>query len=308
MNIGDMAPALVVLAAGTGSRYGGLKQMDAIGDGGEALLDYSVYDALEAGFGRVIFIIRHAIEADFKSIVLSRMERRVPFTLVYQENDSLLPPELAVRARTAGRVKPWGTAHALLCAAEAIDQPFCVINADDFYSREAFVVMARFLAESGREDGAFVPYKLAKTLSPLGTVTRGVCAVTGGRLGTIEELTAIQRQADGRIINTFEDGSTRVLDDDTPVSMNFWGFPPRILPYVREYVASFLAEHGGEVKSECYLPMAAGKFIADGVLTVHALASDADWFGVTYKEDRELVAAKIRALIQAGVYPARLWG
>ncbi|MCL1817761.1 MAG: hypothetical protein FWG35_02435, partial [Spirochaetaceae bacterium] len=174
MDAGEKKPVLVILAAGMGSRYGGLKQMDAIGSGGEVILDYSVFDALRSGFGKVVFVIRRAMEADFRGAVLSRMEGRVPYELAFQELESHVPPGAAERAR--GRTKPWGTAHALLCAADKIAAPFCVINADDFYGREAFTVMGKFLAEDSGE-GAIVPYRLAETLSGRGTVSRGVCTV-----------------------------------------------------------------------------------------------------------------------------------
>jgi hypothetical protein len=323
----NKGPALVVLAAGVGSRYGGLKQMDAIGEGGEALLDYSVYDALRCGFSKIIFIIRRDIEADFKSHVLERMKGKVPYSLAYQEADSFIPADIAAYARAAGRTKPWGTAHALLCAAEQIDVPFCVLNADDFYSKEAFEVMGAYLSDIQLSDvhlsdtqffnthlpdthiteGALTPYKLERTLSARGTVARGVCGIENGYLKKIDELKALERRADGVIINTYDDGSTREFGGDTPVSMNFWGFPPSILPHFKTYFDRFLEVSGRELKSECYLPLAAGKFIDDGLLKIRALPADADWFGVTYKEDRAEVKEKIRALTKAGVYPPRLW-
>lgn len=300
-------PVLVVLAAGVGSRYGGLKQMDAIGEGGEALLDYSVYDALRCGFTKIIFIIRHDIEADFTNLVLSRMKGRAPYALAYQEADAFIPADIAAHAQSAGRTKPWGTAHALLCASEQIDAPFCVLNADDFYSKEAFEVMGAYLSDTNITEGALTPYKLERTLSERGTVTRGVCGIENGYLKKIDELKALERTADGGIINTYDDGTTQTFGDDTPVSMNFWGFPPSILPHFKTYFDGFLAASGRELKSECYLPLAAGKFIDDGILKIRALPADADWFGVTYKEDRSEVKEKIRALTKAGAYPPRLW-
>jgi hypothetical protein len=298
-------PILVLLAAGMGSRYGGLKQMDAMGKGGEALMDYSVYDALRSGFTKVVFIIRHDIEADFRSLVLSRMEGKVNYELAFQDPGSLIPPELAAHAKQLGRTKPWGTAHALLCAEGCIDAPFVVLNADDFYSREAFAVMGKYLAQNVSE-GALVPYCLEKTLSPLGTVTRGVCRIRDGYLDTIDELKAIGRTGD-LIVNTFEDGARQNLLPDTPVSMNFWGFPLSIFPHLHRYFGEFLAKSGKELKSECYLPLAADWFIREGLLKIRSLEANADWFGVTYKEDRSEVQGKITALTRAGVYPERLW-
>jgi hypothetical protein len=288
-----------------GSRYGGLKQMDKIGGGGEALLDYSVYDALRSGFERVVFIIRRDFEADFKELVLGRMGSSVKYDLVYQELDSLIPPDMLAESRRIGRTKPWGTTHALLCAEAAADAPFTVINADDFYGREAFAVMGQYLS-GGISDGAIVPYRLEKTLSARGTVTRGVCVIRDGRLNSVEELKAIEEK-DGLIFNTGDDGVRRNLAPDTPVSMNFWGFPPGIFPPLRRYFEDFLAASGKELKSECYLPMAADWLIKNKLLTIRALNADSAWFGVTYKEDRDAAAARIAELTARGVYPERLW-
>jgi UTP-glucose-1-phosphate uridylyltransferase len=222
-------PILVVLAAGMGSRYGGLKQMDKIGKNGEVLLDFSVYDAVKSGFEKVVFIIRHDIEKDFRELVLARMGSKVKWELAFQDPDSLIPPDIFEAAQKAGRTKPWGTGHALLCAAEKIDAPFTVLNADDFYGREAFAVMCKHLSGPDAAVSAIVPYRLDKTLSPQGTVTRGVCEVKDGYLTCVDELTAIEKAPsiegkDGRIFNTAPDGSIRELAPETPVSMNFWGF------------------------------------------------------------------------------------
>jgi hypothetical protein len=301
-----LKPILVVLAAGIGSRYGGLKQMDKIGADGEALLDYAVYDALRSGFGKVVFIIRRDIEADFKDIVLARMGNKVPFELVYQEQDSLIPPAILAAAKKIGRTKPWGTAHALLCAEKTLDAPFAVLNADDFYGKEAYEVMGRYLSGAVTE-ASIVPYKLEKTLSPIGTVTRGVCTVANGYLSSVDELLLIKREPDGRIYNTFPDGTKRELAPDTPVSLNFWGFPPSIIPAFHDYFDDFLHTHGAEPKSECYLPLAADHFIKTGKTVFKVLDADADWFGVTYKEDKEIAIHHIEALTGEGVYPRGLW-
>ena len=301
-------PVLVVLAAGMGSRYGGLKQMDAIGKNSEVLLDYSVYDALRSGFEKFVFIIRRDIEREFKERVLARIGSSVKWELAFQEPNSLIPDEIYAAAQRAGRVKPWGTSHALLCAAENIDAPFLVLNADDFYGREAFGVIAEHLRASA--EPVIVPYQLEKTLSPRGTVTRGVCKIENQYLVSVDELTSIEKK-DGNIINTNADGSIRPLAADTPVSMNFWGFPENILPefkkYFNKFLASFEADIPGQIKSECYLPSAADYFLKHNIIKIKALQANSDWFGVTYQEDRELAIKKIADLTAAGIYPASLW-
>jgi hypothetical protein len=301
-----MKPILAVLAAGMGSRYGGLKQMDKIGADGEALLDYAVFDALRSGFGKVVFIIRHGIEKDFRDIVLVRMGNKVPCELVFQEQDSLIPPTILAAAKKAGRTKPWGTAHALLCAEKALDAPFAILNADDFYGREAYEVMGRYLSGEA-DEAAIVPYKLAKTLSPTGTVARGVCTVANNYLSSVNELLRIKRESDGRIYNTFPDNTKRELAPDTPVSMNFWGFPASIFPAFHAYFDTFLQTGGTEPASECYLPLAADSFIKTGRTAIKALDADANWFGVTYKEDKAAAIRQIETLTQEGVYPRGLW-
>ena len=303
-------PILVVLAAGMGSRYGGLKQMDVIGKNGEVLLDYSVYDAVKSGFEKIVFIIRRDIEKDFREAVLSRLGSNIKWELAFQEKDSLIPPDIFKAAQEAGRTKPWGTGHALLCAADNIDAPFTVLNADDFYGREAFAAMCKHLSGSESALSAIVPYQLEKTLSPQGTVARGVCEVADGFLTGVEELTAIEKK-DGQIFNTAPDGTIRQLLPQTPVSMNFWGFPPDILPEFRKYFDDFLNEFAadvqGQIKSECFIPKAVDLFIKQGITKVKALSANSDWFGVTYKEDREAAIKKIGDLTIAGVYPDKLW-
>jgi dTDP-glucose pyrophosphorylase len=299
-------PVLVVLAAGMGSRYGGLKQMDRIGGSGEVLLDYSVYDALQGGFEKVVFIIRRDIEKDFRELVLARMEGKVRCELAFQELDSLLPAEAAAEAKALGRTKPWGTAHALLCAAPVIDAPFAVLNADDFYGRAAFAAIGAYLGAPDLRDAAIVPYRLEPTLSPQGTVARGVCEIEGDYLKSVDELLAIEKKG-GRIFNTAPDGSTRSLAPDTPVSMNFWGFPLSVIPHLKRYFDDFIESSGRELKSECYLPKAADWFIKNGLLKIRALRADSEWFGVTYKEDREAAVKRLAELTAAGVYPSQLW-
>jgi dTDP-glucose pyrophosphorylase len=303
-------PILVVLAAGMGSRYGGLKQMDKIGKSGEVLLDFSVYDAVKSGFEKIVFIIRHDIEKDFSEQVLSRMGSKVKYDLAFQDPDSLIPPDIFAAAQKAGRTKPWGTGHALLCAADKLDAPFTVINADDFYGREAFAVMGKHLRGDGADESSIVPYRLEKTLSPQGTVSRGVCEIQDGFLVSVEELTAIEKK-DGRVFNTAHDGSIRDLAPGTPVSMNFWGFPPALLPQFQKYFDDFLKTFASNIeaniKSECFIPKAVDQFIKQGLTKVKSLSADSDWFGVTYKEDREAAIKKIEELTKAGVYPEALW-
>jgi len=301
---------LVVLAAGMGSRYGGLKQMDRLGKNGEVLLDYSVYDAVRAGFEKTVFIVRRDIEKDFREAVLSRMESKARCELAFQEMDSLIPPDLFARAQKAGRAKPWGTTHALLCAADKIDGPFAVINADDFYGREAFEVLGRHLSGPAGAEPVIVPYRLGKTLSAQGTVARGVCEIKDGYLVSVDELTAIEKK-NGAIVNANPDGSTRELAEDSPVSMNFWGFPAGLLPEFRKYFDDFLeafaADIPGQIKSECFIPRAADLFVKRGIARIKALDADSDWFGVTYREDREAAIKRLSDLTAAGVYPEALW-
>ncbi|MDR2480645.1 MAG: NTP transferase domain-containing protein [Treponema sp.] len=303
-------PILVVLAAGMGSRYGGLKQMDTIGKNGEVLLDYSVYDALQSGFEKVVFIIRHDIEKDFRNLVLARMGAKMQFELAFQDPDSLIPADIFAAAQKAGRTKPWGTTHALLCAADKIDAPFTVLNADDFYGREAFAAIGQHLSGPGADNPVIVPYQLEKTLSPRGTVARGVCEIKDDYLVSVDELTAIEKK-DGRIFNTNSDGSIRELAADTPVSMNFWGFPPSILPefklYFDDFLKTFAADIPGSLKSECFIPKAADKFIKQNIIKIRVLRANSGWFGVTYKEDREAAIKKLEYLTAAGVYPPSLW-
>jgi len=304
-------PILVLLAAGIGSRYGGLKQMDKLGKNGEVLLDYSVYDAVKAGFEKIVFIIRHDIEKDFRELVAARMGAKVHWELAFQDPDSLIPSDIFDKAKKAGRTKPWGTAHALLCAADKIDAPFAVINADDFYGREAFDVLGKYLrGKDGAGESAIVPYRLDKTLSPQGTVARGLCEIKDEYLVTVDELTAIAEK-DGSVFNTNPDGSIRRLAADSPVSMNFWGFPPAILPefkkYFDEFLKTFAADIPAQIKSECFIPKAADHFIKQGIAKIKVLRADSDWFGVTYKEDREAAVKKLSELTKAGVYPESLW-
>jgi UTP-glucose-1-phosphate uridylyltransferase len=290
------------MAAGMGSRYGGLKQIDPVGPSGETIIDYSIYDALRAGFGKLVFVIRKDIEEPFKETVGARFEKQAPVEYVFQELDKL-PAGFVV---PQGRTKPWGTTQAVLMAEDVIKEPFAVINADDFYGAESYRVLADHL-KSGSQDYAMVGFVLRNTLSDFGSVARGVCRVSGsGYLERIEELTNIERDGNGAK-NTAPDGKVTPLSGDEPVSMNFWGFTPRIFSQLHEVFDRFLERSGKELKTESYVPAAVGELITLGQASVKVLHSADPWFGVTYREDRPRVVDSIRKLVDAGKYPAKLW-
>lgn len=299
-------PELVVMAAGVGSRFGGLKQLEPVGPGGEKLIDYSIFDALRAGVERVVFVIRREMESDFHALVGSRFTGRVEVVYAHQELDDVpagfVPP--------ADRTRPWGTAHAILAARQAVHAPFIVINADDFYGAAAYGVAAGFLrapAVAPPERWAMAGYHLANTLSTHGTVSRGVCAVgPGGLLRDIVERTALA-PCDGGARETGPDGADRRYPGDTPVSMNFWAFTPAIFPHLTERFARFLEAKGQDLKSEFYIPAVVKELMDEGLATVNVLDSPDPWFGLTYREDRDAVAARLRALIARGDYPPGLW-
>jgi Nucleotidyl transferase len=296
-------PTLMVLAAGMGSRYGGMKQIDPVGPGGETIMDYSIFDALRAGFGKVVFVIRQDMEAAFRETMGDRFARQVEVECVFQEMDKMLggytrPPE---------RTKPWGTTHAVLMASETIREPFAVINADDYYGPEGFKMLATHL-NSGADEYAMVGYVLRKTLSEFGTVARGVCDVNAeGYMKRIVERKAIAPKGSGAE-DTEADGTVVPLTGDEPVSMNFWGFTTGIFPQLKEYFAQFLEVHHAELKAECYLPEAVNVLVGRGAARVKVLRSTDAWFGVTYREDRPRVVESIGKLVEAGLYPRRLWG
>ena len=296
------APTLLVMAAGMGSRYGGLKQIDPVGPAGETIIDYSIYDAMRAGFGKLVFVIRKDIEEPFKETVGARFEKRIPVEYVFQELDKL--PEGFTLPE--GRTKPWGTTQAVLMAEDVIKEPFAVINADDFYGAESYRVLAEHL-KSGAQDYSMVGFILRNTLSDFGSVARGVCRVSSDNyLQRIEELTNIERDGNGAK-NTAADGTVTKLSGDEPVSMNYWGFTPQIFPQIREVFKRFLEKNGKEMKAESYIPMAVGELVSDGEAKVKVLQSRDPWFGVTYREDRPFVVEGIRALIARGEYPQKLW-
>lgn len=294
-------PTLLILAAGMGSRYGGLKQIDPVGPNGEIIIDYSIYDALQAGFGKVVFVIRHDIEREFKEVIGARIAKRVPVDYVYQEL-TMLPPGFSV---PAGRTKPWGTTHAILLAENAVKEPFAAINADDFYGREAYQVLAKHLI-SGTPDYAMVGFILRNTLSEHGTVARGVSSVDGNNyLQSVVEMMKIERDGNGAK-NTASDGQITKLTGDEAVSMNFWGFTPAVFPQLRENFTAFLKKSGQEQKSECYIPTTVNELVNAGKAKLKVLRTNDSWFGVTYREDRPRVVESIGKLIASGVYPRKL--
>lgn len=286
------APTLLIMAAGLGSRYGGLKQLDAVGPAGETIIDYSIYDAIRAGFARVVFVIRKEIERSFRETVGAHYSSRIAVDYVFQDPGPR-------------RTKPWGTAHAVLVAAEAIQEPFAVINADDFYGAHSFQLLARHF-NSGTPECAMVAFPLRNTLSPNGTVSRGLCEVDqSGYLQTIRELTRIA--ADGnQAINVDPENRVMQLTGDELVSMNVWGFHPDIFPALRGYFERFLADHADSSSAEAFLPSFVDEQIASGAARVRVLRTSDPWFGITYRDDLARVAASIRELIAAGQYPESL--
>ncbi len=302
-------PTLLVLAAGMGSRYGSLKQMDGVGPNGEAIIDYSVYDAIRAGFGRVVFVIRHYFAEDFVSVFnAERFGGKIEVEYVYQELENL-PEGFAV---PEGRQKPWGTNHAVMMAAEAIAEPFAVINADDFYGEDAYRTIGSHLATLDGKSGEYcmVGYEVNKTLSENGTVSRGVCTVTAdGYLESMVERTKIERNGEGVIV--FHDlGDDVALAENTPVSMNLFGFIPDYFAHSEKTFVEFLSDEANmtNLKSEFFIPMMVNTLIGNGTARMKVLSTTAKWFGVTYKEDKPQLMAKIEQLIAEGVYPRNLWG
>jgi len=294
------------MAAGIGSRYGSLKQIDPVGPSGETILDYSIYDAIRAGFGKVVFIIRKDIEAEFKEVFLNKLSGRIEADYVFQELDKL-PEGLTV---PVGRVKPWGTGHALLMAKDVVKEPFAAINADDYYGADAYRVMAghlRSLNENNQTDFAMVGYDLNNTMSDFGSVSRGICLTRdGGWLDEVVERTKIRYTPEG-IADVQEDGTITGLHKDDVVSMNFWGFTPEYFKLTEPMFSQFIGENLGNLKSEFYIPLAVDKLIKSKQARVKVLQSHDRWFGVTYKEDKPVVIEKLRELITKGIYPEKLW-
>ena len=300
-----MKPTLFILAAGMGSRYGGLKQLDGLGPNGETIMDYSVYDALRAGFGKIVFVIRKDFEDDFRRVVISKYEHKVACQVCFQSIDSLPAGFSAPKERT----KPWGTNHAVLMAKDIINEPFAVINADDFYGRESFQVLADFLnsVEGKQNQYCMIGYRVVNTLSENGSVNRGICQTDeNGYLTDVVERVGIE-QKEGVIVCPDENGQEITLEQNAPVSMNMWGFTPEYFNYSEEAFVQFLKEHGEEPKSEIYIPTVVNDLIKQGKVSCKVLDTPSKWFGVTYADDREQVVRKINDLIRSGQYPNKLF-
>ncbi len=301
-----MEPALVILAAGMGSRYGGVKQIDQFGPNGETILDYSIYDALQAGFKKIVFVIRRELEDDFKTVFGPKLQGRADVHFVFQELDNL-PPGFSV---PEGRAKPWGTAHAVLVAKKAVTEPFGVINADDFYGRGAYQILADFLVRQPQDGNEYtiVGYRLDRTLSKHGSVSRGVCQVdANGYLQKIVERTKIYWKG-ASIVYLDENGQEKEIDGSVLVSMNMMGYTPSFFGHLDRYFEEFLRNSGTDPKAEFFLTWVLDQLINTGQAKVKILSTDEEWFGVTYKEDKPVVQEKIRQLIAKGKYPENLWG
>jgi hypothetical protein len=304
-----MKPTLFLLAAGMGSRYGGLKQLDGLGPNGETIMDYSIYDAIRGGFGKLVFVIRKDFEQDFREKIISKYQDKLPVELVFQSIDDL--PEGFTCPE--GRTKPWGTNHAVLMGKDVIKEPFAVINCDDFYGRDTFAVMGKFLSElpeGATNQYSMVGFRVGNTLSESGTVSRGICSTNAeGHLTTVVERTKIQR-IDGVVKYLDDDNTTWVaVDDNTPVSMNVWGFTPDYFKYSQDFFVEFLKDPKNmeNLKAEFFIPLMVNKLINDGTATVKVLDTTSKWFGVTYPEDRPETVAKIKALVESGEYPEKLF-
>lgn len=298
-----MKPTLLILAAGMASRYGGMKQIEVFGPDNETIMDYSIYDAIRAGYGKIVFIIREEFAEQFKQIFEPKLKGKIETAYVYQNLDSFLNGY----NRPADRTKPWGTAHAVLCAKDVIREPFAVINADDFYGRDSFEKSVAFLkTECSEKHFAIVGYQLKQTLSEHGTVNRGVCGVDAdGHLESVVERLNISYK-DGVV--SCDDGLTpSTLDVNTIVSMNFWCFHPSIFSYTENLFEKFLSERGQEPKSEFFIPIVADQFMHEGGGKIEIIPTTAIWFGVTYKEDAPAVRTAINLLLEQGAYPAGLW-
>lgn len=300
-----MKPTLFVLAAGMGSRYGGLKQLDGLGPNGETIMDYSIYDAIHAGFGKVVFVIRKDFEQDFRDKILSKYEGHIPVDVVFQSVDKLPEGFTCPTERT----KPWGPAHAVIMAAGAIDEPFAVINSDDFYGRNSFEVLAKELMRTRDRKGDYcmVGFRIGNTMTENGGVNRGVCQTKDGFLTSVEECKDIAYNENHEIVYKDADGKEHRLDANVPVSMNMWGFTPDYFDFgIREF-SKFLSERINVPKSEQVIPDVADALINSGEATVKVLDTDSRWFGVTYAEDRSGVVEKFAELHKAGIYPDKLF-
>jgi len=291
-----------------GSRYGGLKQLDGLGPNGETIMDYSIYDAIQAGFGKIVFIIRKDFEQDFRDKVLSKYEGHIPAEVCFQALENL-PEGFTV---PEGRQKPWGTNHAVMMAKDVIKEPFCVINCDDFYNRDSFMVIGKYLAnlpEGAKNDYTMVGFRVGNTLSDNGTVARGICAKDeNDNLTTVVERTEIMR-VNGAVSYKDENGEWVAVDDNTPVSMNMWGFTPDYFEYSEEYFKEFLSDPKNieNLKAEFFIPLMVNKLITEHTATVKVLDTTSKWFGVTYAADRQATVDRIQTLVDEGVYPSKLF-
>ena len=295
-------PTLLVLAAGMGSRYGGLKQMDGLGPNGETIIDYSIYDAIRAGFGKVVMVIRKSIEEDFKQVFLKKYSGKIEIEYVLQELDKAVPTDAVINPE---RSKPWGTAHAVLMGADVINEPFCVINGDDFYGADAFMQMASFLSQQNNDSKNYcmVGYYLSRTLSDYGYVSRGLCETdSNNMLLKITECTQIKRI--GSVI-CYKDAQevNQPLEENQIISMNFWGFTPAYFKDLKVSFENFIRQNGNNLKSEFYIPTMLSDLIEAKKASVKVLSSTAEWFGVTYKEDRSYVVERLKKLTEEGKYP-----
>ncbi len=303
-----MKPTLLLLAAGMGSRYGGLKQLDTLGPSGETIMDYSIYDAIRAGFGKIVFVIRKDFEKDFREKILSKYEGHIPLDVCFQSLEDL--PEGFSCPKD--RVKPWGTNHAVMMAKDVIKEPFCVINCDDFYNRDAYMVMGEFLSQlpqGSKGRYAMVGFRVGNTLSENGTVARGICSKDlQGNLTSVVERTEIMR-IEGKVCYKDEQGAWISVEDNTPVSMNMWGFTPDYFSYSEEYFKEFLSleKNMTNLKAEFFIPLMVNKLINEKTATVKVLDTTSKWFGVTYAEDRPGVVKKIEDLVTSKVYPKNLF-
>lgn len=300
-----MKPTLIILAAGMGSRYGGLKQVDGLGPNGETIIDYSVYDAIKAGFGKVVFVIRKSIEKDFLETFGNRFSPNVKFEIAYQELD-MLPQGFSA---PSDRTKPWGTAHAVWTTRNLINEPFAVINADDFYGYDSFRVLAEQLSKPDLPKGSYfmVGYKLAKTLSEQGAVSRGICSTNSKHLLTdVVERTSIER-INGVVKYKDENGNMVAVDENSQVSMNFWGFTPDFFSYTEKLMTDFFKGSIGNVKAEFYIPTVVNSAIKANLATCEVLNTNAAWFGVTYPGDRPMVVNRFKELVDKGEYPSPMW-
>lgn len=298
-----MKPGLLILAAGLGSRYGGVKQMDAIGPSGESIIDYSVYDAIRAGFDKVVFVLNPNIIDDFKEIYEDRLKGKINVEYILQELTNI-PEGIKFNPE---RIKPWGTGHAVLVSKNHLNQPFAVINADDFYSKEAFEVMARYLEklENTSSNYSMVGYRLKNTLSENGSVSRGVCSSVDGFLSDVVERTKIYTSNSNIVFE--ENDQVNEIDGDSLVSMNFWGFTPKFFNQMEDDFRQFINDNSHNLKAEFYIPYVVNNLIEAKQAKVKLLTSEANWFGVTYKEDKEETIKNIRNLVDEGIYPSNLW-